>query len=130
MVLSTAMDVVLEVFDTFLFDRLYASLLPASLIQFAKSSVKHVATSTFSSMREVPTAHSFASKFIQFEPSQYAYMSALPRDSIWRQVLSLYLITWYVIVFPGAFVPSLTTLKAFRLCRLLRLCIALLPLYF
>lgn len=89
------MDVVLELFDTFLFDRLYASLLPASSIQSARSSVKHAATSTFSSMREIPTAHSFASKFIQFEPSQYAYMSALARDDIWRQVLSLYLITWY-----------------------------------
>ncbi|MCJ1248333.1 c-5 sterol desaturase [Trapelia coarctata] len=88
------MDVVLELFDTFLFDRLYASLLPASSVQFAKTSVKHAATSTFSSMREMPTTYNFASKFIQFEPSQYAYMSALPRDNIWRQALSLYLITW------------------------------------
>jgi len=102
---STAMDVVLELFDTFLFDRLYASLLPASSIQFARTLVKHAATSTFSSMREMPSANNFANKFIQFEPSQYACMSALPRDNIWRQALSLYLITWYVTVLPGCFRP-------------------------
>jgi len=88
------MDVVLEVFDTFIFDRLYAVLLPASSIAFTKNTVKNAATSTFSSMREMPTALNHASQFLQLEPSPFAYMSAWSRDNIWRQLLSLYLITW------------------------------------
>ena len=90
------MDVVLEIFDTFLFDRLYALLLPASSITFTRNTVKHAATSTFSSMREMPTAVNHASRFLQFEPSHFAYMSAWSRDNVWRQLLSLYMITWYV----------------------------------
>ena len=93
------MDIVLEIFDTFIFDRLYAQLLPAAAAAAAASSsgaqnaVKD-ATSTFSSMREVPTPYQAASQFLQLEPSAWAYMSAWPRDSVWRQTLSLYLITW------------------------------------
>ena len=90
------MDVVLEIFDTFIFDRLYAVLLPTSSITFTRNTVKDAATSTFSSMREMPTALSHASRFLQLEPSHFAYMSAWSRDNIWRQLLSLYLITWYV----------------------------------
>ena len=88
------MDIVLEVIDTFLFDRLYATLLPASSVNAAKAAIKDAATSTFSSVREMPTAYHAASQFLQLEPSQFAYMSAWPRDCIWRQALSLYLITW------------------------------------
>ncbi|MCJ1449275.1 MAG: c-5 sterol desaturase [Stictis urceolatum] len=35
-----------------------------------------------------------ASQYLKLEPSQYAYMSALPRDNVWRQGITLYLITW------------------------------------
>ncbi|MCJ1375465.1 c-5 sterol desaturase [Loxospora ochrophaea] len=87
------MDVVLEVFDTFLFDRLYAQFLPASSIPVAQDAA-HSATPTFSSMRELPTAYHAASQFLQLQPSHWAYMSAWPRDNIWRQTVSLYLITW------------------------------------
>ncbi|KAI9881401.1 MAG: c-5 sterol desaturase [Pleopsidium flavum] len=89
------MDVVLEVFDTFLFDRLYAKLLPASSLASSYHSLKHEAASTtFSSMREMPTVYHAASQFLQLAPSQWAYMSAWPRDNIYRQTLTLYLITW------------------------------------
>ncbi|MCJ1406422.1 c-5 sterol desaturase [Ptychographa xylographoides] len=88
------MDVVLEIFDHFLFDRMYAQLWPASSLQSPKDTVINAATSTFSSMRETPTAHASASQFLQLEPSSFAYLSAWPRDHLWRQVLSLYLITW------------------------------------
>lgn len=92
------MDIVLEVFDTFLFDRLYAKLLPAALPTFASNTVQDAAatTTTFSSIREMPTpSFRAASRFLQLEPSDFAYMSAWPRNSVWRQTLSLYLITWY-----------------------------------
>ena len=88
------MDVVLDILDTFFFDRLYATLLPASSIHVAQNVVKSAATTTFSSMREAPTPYSFASQYAQLEPSPYAYMSAWRRDNIYRQALSLYFITW------------------------------------
>ncbi|KAI9810968.1 MAG: c-5 sterol desaturase [Pycnora praestabilis] len=92
------MDIILEVLDTFAFDRLYATVLPASRAGATVNSLKNVASSTtFSSMREVPTpAYKYhaASQYLHFEPSQWAYMSAWPRDNIYRQSLSLFLITW------------------------------------
>lgn len=88
------MDVVLEIFDTFLFDRLYAAALPASTLAFGHHAAKD-ATTTFSSMRELPTAIARSNQLFQLEPSQYAYMSQWGRHNIWRQGISLYLITWY-----------------------------------
>lgn len=87
------MDIVLEVLDTLIFDRFYATLFPASSIVNGKT-VGKVATSTFSSIRELPTAINASSQFFQLKPSRYAYMSTWPRDNVWRQGLSLYLITW------------------------------------
>lgn len=87
------MDIVLEVFDTFLFDRLYATALPASIVSYGGQTSGH-ATSTFSSMRELPTSVHPSTQLWKLEPSEYAFMSSWPRDSVWRQTLSLYLITW------------------------------------
>lgn len=87
------MDVVLEVFDTFFLDRLYAIALPDRVAGYGKYVVND-ATSTFSSMRELPTAVYPSTHLWKLEPSEYAFMSAWPRDNIWRQMLSLYLITW------------------------------------
>lgn len=88
------MDIVLQIFDTFLFDRFYATFYPASSMEYTENAVKQ-ATSTFSSMREMPTAIHSTTQFFNLAPSQYAYMSQWPRDSAWRQFVSLYLITWY-----------------------------------
>ncbi|TKA72268.1 Delta(7)-sterol 5(6)-desaturase, partial [Cryomyces minteri] len=95
------MDVVLEVFDTFLFDRLYAAVLPASPATAAYrglQNTKFLPNATWSSMREAGTAAAYkyqpASQYFSFEPSDLAYMSRWPRDDMWRQALSLYLITW------------------------------------
>ena len=95
------MDIILEAFDTLVFDRVYATLLPASSASFVSQYVKGAATSTFSSMREsgtiTPTQkyiYEPASRIISFEPSQWAYASALPRDNLYRQFTSLFLITW------------------------------------
>ena len=90
------MDVILEIVDTFLFDRLYATVFPTTIPVVISSYARQTptATSTFSSMREVPTPFQPASQFLTLEPSAYAYLSAWPRDNPFRQLLSLYLITW------------------------------------
>ncbi|KAF2176259.1 hypothetical protein K469DRAFT_678885 [Zopfia rhizophila CBS 207.26] len=88
------MDLVLEAFDTFLFDPIYATLLPAQSSAFK-------ANTTFSSVREIPATYppstwqyQPASNYISFEPGKYAYMSQWARDDWRRQFLSLYMITW------------------------------------
>ena len=97
-----AMDIVLEAFDAYLFDSLYAQLFPATPGPIAYNAIKSAtANSTFSSVREEPTAYynnyqyQPASQYISFSPSKYAYMSSLPRDNMWRQAVSLFTITWY-----------------------------------
>lgn len=90
------MDIVLEVADTFVFDRLWATVLPAS-------SPHHNATATFSSVREgatlIPYAKQWvfkpATKYFSFPPSDYAYQSQWTRDVLPRQLINLFLITWY-----------------------------------
>jgi lathosterol oxidase len=90
------MDIVLEIADTFIFDYVYSSLLPASRIPLA-------ANATFSSIREEPTGFALpaatwqyepASKYFSVQPPQAAYESAWSRDDWRRQLLTLYLITW------------------------------------
>ncbi|KAK5162384.1 c-5 sterol desaturase [Oleoguttula sp. CCFEE 6159] len=95
------MDVVLEVFDTFLFDRLYAAVHPASpaiAAYHGLQNTKFSPNATLSSAREAGTAAAYnyqpASQYFSFEPSDLAYMSQWTRDNMWRQALSLYLITW------------------------------------
>lgn len=108
------MDIVLELLDTLVLDRLYATLLPASAASSSSyfQTIKHatataIANATFSSRREVPTTrmgvvdwiyhYQPASQYLQLEPSEWAYMSSWPRDSIFRQAISLFFITWCVL---------------------------------
>jgi Delta7-sterol 5-desaturase len=95
------MDVVLELFDRFLFDRAYAAVLPASQSALNHHVLSHkLANATYSSMREMPTAEAVAwtyepsTSFFSLQPTDYAYMSQWPRDNIYRQATSLFLITW------------------------------------
>lgn len=95
------MDLILEICDTFVFDYLYATFLPASTPSAVLQSGKHAASLTWSSMREGATpiarySYQPATSYYSLEPSEYAYMSAWPRDNTYRQALSLYFITWYV----------------------------------
>jgi lathosterol oxidase len=91
------MDVVLEAFDTFIFDRIYAQILPApSWLSY--HALQGAVNSTIASIQEDPTAYSNykfqpASTYFNFEPSNWAYRSSLPRDDPYRQLLSLFLIT-------------------------------------
>lgn len=92
------MDFILEGFDTFLFDPLYATLFPAT----SYSALKNVANATISS-REIPATfrnnfvYEPSSKYLSLTPSSYAYTTSWTRDDIGRQALSLFLITWYVV---------------------------------
>ena len=92
------MDVVLEVADTFMFDRLFAAVAPQS--PHTWSPLDLVAPPTNGSWAGLEHAalsnwkFEPASQYFHVEPSQYAYMSRLPRDSALRQAISLYLITW------------------------------------
>lgn len=102
------MDVVLEVFDTFLFDRLYASLRPihqssppfdpgTTLAATPQSFAHQNATYNASGKAASPwSAWQFqpASSHFSVAPSEYAYMSRWDRDYIWRQAVSLYIVTW------------------------------------
>ena len=92
------MDIVLEIADTFIFDPLYATLLPAQTAAFT-------ANATLSSIRQEPTSYALphatwqyepSTKYFSLEPSKHAYMSSWARDDWRRQALTLYLITWYV----------------------------------
>lgn len=91
------MDVVLEIADTFIFDPLYAFVLPAASAALAGNA-------TFSSLKEEPTGYARphatwqyepSTQYFSIQPSQYAYMSRWPRDDWKRQITTLYLITWY-----------------------------------
>jgi len=92
------MDIVLEGFDRFLFDYPYAKLLP-SPTAYGSPDAGFNATS---SSKEVPKAfpvnngwtYQPASDLIQFGASKWAYESQWTRDNIYRQALSLYIITW------------------------------------
>ena len=97
------MDVILEVLDTYAFDRLYATVLPLTSSMLAMSTVGDFAASpnaTWSTMARggvSPYKFEPASQYFSVEPSSYAYMSRLPRDNMARQAVSLFLITWYAL---------------------------------
>jgi lathosterol oxidase len=73
------MDVVLEVFDTFLLDYVYAAVLPAS------------SPSPCVEWRYTP-----ATLYFTLPPGEAAFSSVWLRDNIFRQAISLFLITWFV----------------------------------
>lgn len=90
------MDVVLELADTFVFDRVWATLLPAKT-----ALTHHNASATFSSMREGATlvpqqkwAWEPATQYFSFPPTDYAWMSQWARDNTSRQFIELFLIVW------------------------------------
>ncbi|OJD31650.1 c-5 sterol desaturase [Diplodia corticola] len=91
------MDVVLEAFDTYLFDYIYAFALPSPAASLGKPAA--VANASYAAIPEMPSpanAWQFepASQYLSFPPSDYAWMSCWARDNLYRQALSLFLITW------------------------------------
>jgi Delta7-sterol 5-desaturase len=97
------MDIILEVVDTLVLDRVYATLAPASSSQYLYQKVSNVASSTFSSVREGATPapqytyiYEPATRLFSLEPTEWAYKSSWPRDNVFRQGISLFAIVWYV----------------------------------
>ncbi|KAF7590321.1 hypothetical protein BBP40_002971 [Aspergillus hancockii] len=77
------MDVILDVIDTFVLDRLYAAILPSSPID---------------PLHTTPENHirynQHVGIYYPLEPSRWADASQWKRDNINRQAISLFLITW------------------------------------
>ncbi|PYI23299.1 sterol delta 5,6-desaturase ERG3 [Aspergillus japonicus CBS 114.51] len=90
------MDIALEVWDTFIGDRLYSSLLPLSLSSsITIPGVNTAVNSTLSLFgASKPYVYEPATQLFYLEPSKYAYLSAWPRNNIYRQFLSFFLIVW------------------------------------
>lgn len=86
------MDIVLELTDTFIADYAYAYLYPfrPDLYDFPHANAANSSTHTFSSWTYKP-----ATQFLQVQPSRAAYMSSLTRDNPYRQLATLFFITWY-----------------------------------
>lgn len=89
------MDIVLELTDTFIADYIYAWAKPvlAAPYDFPVGSVANA------SARAISNSWTYepASQYIYVEPSQSAYMSAWPRDNLYRQLITLFGIVWYVV---------------------------------
>ncbi len=85
------MDIVLELVDTFALDYVYAAAYPArpAPFDYLHAGGINATAQAFSTWQYKPATH-----FFSVEPSQAAYMSAWPRDNIYRQFLSLFFITW------------------------------------
>jgi Delta7-sterol 5-desaturase len=102
------MDIVLEIVDTFVFDRLYAGVWPALSGSGAINSIYNSQNTTIPTFGDHPAGllnnykYTPASQYISVAPSKWAYMTSWPRDDPYRQLLSLYLITWYAILFQKA----------------------------
>lgn len=85
------MDIPLECFDTYIFDYFYSALLPA---QPAPYSWKNGLSNSSSAADASTWTYQPATKFISFEPRAAAYNSQWTRDNIYRQMMSLFIITW------------------------------------
>lgn len=94
---SASMDIALELCDTYFFDYLYSAILPAQSAVYTSS--KDGLNNTTSLHSRQPSSWQFepATQFISFPPGEAAYTSQWMRDNIYRQFLSLVLVTWYVL---------------------------------
>ncbi|KAI1085724.1 C-5 sterol desaturase [Whalleya microplaca] len=83
------MDVVLEATDSFIADYIYAWAYPARTVPYDHPQFTNATEQGFSSWQYKP-----ACPYFDIPPSKYAYMSAWDRDNIYRQSITLFLITW------------------------------------
>ncbi|KIX98740.1 uncharacterized protein Z520_05201 [Fonsecaea multimorphosa CBS 102226] len=94
------MDIVLQVADTLLLDRIYAALLPISPSSFPEPKVNESNSLPFGSQEAASLLPQFkytyepASKYLHLDPTEWAYKSSWPRDTVYRQFVSLFMITW------------------------------------
>lgn len=85
------MDILLEFADTFIADYVYAHLFP----------ITHSNETEFNASTPLmePWVWRPASKLLNVQPSQAAYMSSLTRDNPYRQFFTLMLSAWYTLYF-------------------------------
>jgi lathosterol oxidase len=83
------MDIVLECFDKYIFDHIYAAALPAAAPTHFNQTGAEWNPKAASSWQWEP-----ASALLSFQPTDAAYKSAWTRDNLYRQLITLYLITW------------------------------------
>ena len=87
------MDIILELTDTFIADYIYAWAHPARATLYDFPETTNATAQTFSAWTYKP-----ATSYISVQPSEAAYMSAWPRDNLYRQLITLYFIVWYVLL--------------------------------
>lgn len=73
------MDVILDVLDTFVFDRFYAWVIPGDIGALINAS---------------PLLNQHVSAYYPLQPSKWAERSHWKRDNILRQSLTLFLVSW------------------------------------
>ncbi|KAL7626264.1 c-5 sterol desaturase [Parahypoxylon ruwenzoriense] len=84
------MDVVLELTDTFITDYFYAWAFPAH--PTSPHDIPHLANGTEQAFS--PWKFESANPYFPIAPSKYAYMSAWDRDNVYRQAITLFMVTW------------------------------------
>lgn len=102
MYLTVDMDIVLGVFDTFIFDRFYSTILPGASLTFGGNATAPIIERDAIELDPV-------SEYFGWQPSQYAFGSRLDRDNDIRLLLSLFLITWY-----ASFCPAWSQIETAR----------------
>jgi lathosterol oxidase len=86
------MDVVIEITDYLLWDRLYATVYPVSQ-QKLQNALNAGPNATIANVH--PGYHfEPASKYVSISPGQMAYMSEWARDDPYRQACTLFLVLW------------------------------------
>ncbi|ODQ65378.1 sterol delta 5,6-desaturase ERG3 [Nadsonia fulvescens var. elongata DSM 6958] len=91
------MDLVLEALDTLVFDRMYASLFPKSLISSVPTGLARTLQIGNFSVPFIPESmrnYDFYGNPVYFPASKYIAESALSRDNIFRQLFSFWIIFW------------------------------------
>lgn len=85
------MDIVLEIWDTFLADHVFAKVFPAQAKPF--DIIDGVLSNHTIAQASLLWQYTPATEYWTLEPPEAAYLTSVPRDNIWRQLASLYTIT-------------------------------------
>lgn len=85
------MDIVLDVADTFVFDRLYALALPARASNATTAGLDIDLSKSAAAAGQFNEA---VNRYYPLAPSQWATASLLARDALPRQILSLFVLAW------------------------------------
>lgn len=85
------MDIILELVDYYAADQAYASLMPIKLTAF---DYIHGNNNTQATLRRSAWEYTPSTHLFYLEPTPAAYESIWDRDNMYRQFLTLFLVTW------------------------------------